>query len=523
MAAGTETLTAEQASHLLDGLQRRSAPPEQTDRDGVTSWVAPCPSHGDDGQPLVLTRIDASDRWLLTCHGPCDAHDVRITLEGGISSPNWQPTWSRLDLSTHLDGTHRPQVPELLARTDGVCLLYAGRVHSFHGESESGKSWASLVAAAAELIDGGQVLMLDYESDAATVVGRLLALGVDPGSIRDGFDYRRPDTAPDANPAESAAFDGLLAQRYDLVILDGVTEALATVGVSSIDNDEVTTWVRQIPRAVAVRTGAAVVLVDHVTKSSDDRGRFAMGAQAKMAALDGAAYVVEVVEPIGAGMRGRLALRVGKDRPGGVRPHAGPWRKGDRTQEAAVITLDSTVPGRTVATVDPPRTPSAPPGQHDGQHGGSPWRPTFLMEKVSQLLEDGGPTSGRGVLDGVRGRDDNVRAAIAALIDGKYVSADGPKKGGHPMLVSLRPFRQSVRPDEPDALPSPLPLDRVVRPASPIEGGRTDALNDTESTAARTHPDAPGRTPQDGSTPRALLAPPTTATTAATNTQEYLS
>src|SRR5665811_288715 len=54
--------------------------------------------------------------------------------------PEDVPSWLPVDLSTYLDGSHKPVVPTLLARTDGVCLLYPGLIHSLHGESESGKS-----------------------------------------------------------------------------------------------------------------------------------------------------------------------------------------------------------------------------------------------------------------------------------------------------------------------------------------------------------------------------------------------
>ncbi len=184
-------------------------------------------------------------------------------------------------------------------------------------------------------------------------------------------------------PPPTPVWDGLLGQRYDLVVLDGVTEALAVFGAASKDNDEVTAWIRRVPRTLAQRTGAAVVLVDHVTKDADTRGRYAIGGQAKLAALDGAAYVVEVLEPLGVGMVGRLALRVAKDRPGQVRPRSGSWRKSDRTQEAAVVVVDSRQSDRTLVTVEPLRS---------DQHGGGAdttgaFRPTALMERVSRHLE----------------------------------------------------------------------------------------------------------------------------------------
>ena len=84
------------------------------------------------------------------------------------------------------------------------------------------------------------------------------------------------------------------------------------------------------------------MLIDHVTKNSDSRGRFAIGAQAKLAGLDGAAYTIEVRKPLGRGMEGALSVRVAKDRPGAVRPNCGAYRASDRTQEAAYVVVDST-------------------------------------------------------------------------------------------------------------------------------------------------------------------------------------
>jgi hypothetical protein len=60
-----------------------------------------------------------------------------------------------------------------------------------------------------------------------------------------------------------------------------------------------------------------VVLIDHVTKDTSTRNRWAIGGQAKTAGLTGAPYTVEVVAPLGRGMRGEVVLKIPKDRPGG--------------------------------------------------------------------------------------------------------------------------------------------------------------------------------------------------------------
>lgn len=65
--------------------------------------------------------------------------------------------------------------------------------------------------------------------------------------------------------------------------------------------------------------GPAVVPLDHVTKNKDARGRYAIGAQHKLAAVRGAAYHLETVHPFGRGTHGQAQLIIQKDRPGHIR------------------------------------------------------------------------------------------------------------------------------------------------------------------------------------------------------------
>ena len=70
-------------------------------------------------------------------------------------------------------------MPTLLPRTDGVCLLYAGRVHSLTGEPGGGKTWIALHLIADTLTAGGTAMLIDYEDTPASAVSRLRTLGVD--------------------------------------------------------------------------------------------------------------------------------------------------------------------------------------------------------------------------------------------------------------------------------------------------------------------------------------------------------
>jgi hypothetical protein len=288
-------------------------------------------------------------------------------------------------------------------------------------------------------------------------------LGIPAEQIRDLFSYRRPEVHPGTLAREYAAWERMLTGRYAIAILDGVTEALSVFSVTSKDNDEVTKWIRTIPRRIASSTGAAVILVDHVTKDADTRGRFAIGGQAKMAALDGAAYVVEVIEPLGVGLVGRISLRVAKDRPGMVRPISGMWRKTDRTQETAVIVVDSSVTGRIEIRVEMPRTDTQDTPAGDRQ----PWRPTGYMERVSRALELANAAMSRTkIKQTVPGNNDRIWEAIDYLIEDGYAAEDGPSKnGGRPTVRLIKLYREGTDepvPDLEDDEPAPDPLSRPV-------------------------------------------------------------
>lgn len=286
-------------------------------------------------------------------------------------------SWAPMDLSALLTGLVEQEQAVGLVRSDGVGLLYVGRINEIHGEPESGKSWAALIESKRQLEAGGLVRYLDFDSDADEIVGRLLALGVPTDAIRERFHYSRvEDAATDANLAD---FTGALAPdgtAYTLIVVDGVNDAFSTFGLSPNDNDDAIKFFAVFLRPLRAH-GAIVLTLDHVIKASEGRGRFSIGAQAKLAKIDGASFVIEIADPLGKadvkrglpGLRGVIVLRVGKDRKGSVRSASGEYRKSDRTQESARLVIDATaVDGLIVATVQPPFV-KAPPVVTVDAHG----------------------------------------------------------------------------------------------------------------------------------------------------------
>lgn len=332
--------------------------------------------------PAAAPVDDYTGEGLEGLLGPASAAPQPVEDTGPV------PSWLPVDLAGYLDGTYQPEEATIMTRTDGAGLIYPGLVHDFHGESESGKSLVAQAVCADLILKGQEVVYLDFESGPGPMAQRMLAFGLTVEQITRQFIYVRPELNPYAL-TETEAFKALLSRQPALVVLDGVTDALVQFGASSKDNDEITKWHRYVPRTIADRTKAAVVLIDHVIKDGESRGRFAIGGQAKLATIDGASYAVEITEPIGKGMRGLVVLRIGKDRPGTIRPQCGAWRASDRSQEAARVVIDSSAdPGRI-------RWEFQPPTSHvgDAPEPERRYTPTGAMERVSKLLEERGSMS----------------------------------------------------------------------------------------------------------------------------------
>ena len=369
--------------------------------------------------------------------------DEQGSGEGADGAENDAPSsWATVDLGPYLDGTHVAQKPTVLLRSDGAALFYAGETHSIYGESESGKSWVALIAAAEVIAHSGDVLFVDFESTPARIVERMGHLRVSAEAMAEHLAYVRPEMVPNA---DDKAWRDVLSVPRELVIIDGVTAAMSIFGASSQDNDETTKWQSVFPAKVAAQSGAAVVMIDHVTKSTEGRGRFAIGAQAKLAALTGAAYVVTPLTVIAKGQCGYLEMRVAKDRPGEIRAGLDAESAGDRTQCAAIVEIDSDNDGQIT-----PRILTASEGEREAaafrstSMGANP--PTYYMGKVSRALALEGDLSMNRILQTVGGGRGYVEKAVKALKLGGYVVEYAGERGAR-MHRLVQPFDPEM-PDE---------------------------------------------------------------------------
>jgi len=246
--------------------------------------------------------------------------EITAVTEPGAIRPSDETGWEFTDLSAVLDGSHKPVVPTVGARDDGIGLFYAGHINGIQGESEAGKSWVALITCLIEINRGNHVVYVDFEDSEAGVVGRMLLIGAVPHDIRERFHYARPNLTPGRGDLD--AFVGRVdAVKPTLVVVDGVTEAMSMLGLELKENTEIAKFRRTFLRPLA-DTGAAVVPLDHVVKDGQNRGRYALGGVHKLNGVDGVQYMLEAVKPFGINTEGRSRLRIAKDRPAQVRKHA---------------------------------------------------------------------------------------------------------------------------------------------------------------------------------------------------------
>jgi len=260
------------------------------------------------------------------------------------------------DLADAIAGRDIP-APKYLERTDGIPLLYPGRVHWLQGESESLKSWAAQLAGAQVLLADGNAPYIDFEDDDRGVVARLLALGVPAATIGnpDRFRYIRPDEPLHARNGTLLPGAVTLGQHmqhtWHLAVIDGVTEAMTVEGLNLMDNGDVARWMALLPKRIAA-TGAAVAVIDHVVKAKEAQGRYALGGGHKLAGVSGATYRFVTTRPMSRATNGKevtgvAIITVEKDRPGYVRAKA-------ENKVIAVLELTAYPDGSVIGRLVPP-------------------------------------------------------------------------------------------------------------------------------------------------------------------------
>lgn len=305
----------------------------------------------------------------------------------------------------------RPNIGELLGADVG--LVYSGRLNSLAGPPSAGKSWIALAVALTEARRGRRVIWGDLEDDATTLAARLVALGAEDGEI-ELFEHVRPDMGDVA-----AAVEPLLKRGPSLVVIDSLGEAMAAAGLNQNDDADVAVFLQRTRHLADA--GPGMLLLDHVTKSTDGRDLWAIGSQRKLAGLNGIALVAVPKKPFSSGRAGTTQLVVAKDR-GGV------WAVRQRIADVAFEPKPDG--GLQVAAW---RVTEEAPAADGG------WRPTGIMARVSAFVIANPGASTNAIREGVGAKREHVSRALKVLADEGFIATEAGARNSL-THVSIRPF-----------------------------------------------------------------------------------
>lgn len=389
----------------------------------------------------------SSSQWQIPQDPPSDPNSPPWGVLWQCPKEQAESAWIPANMLEVLAGNLEAPKPTIAPRSDGVCLLYAGLTHAFNGEPESGKSLIAQAIATQVISQHEPVLYIDFESDVRSVTRRLIDIGALEKDIANHFAYISPQTPHDNRDGQGRpvannlalandVFDYLLATKWTLVVIDGVEAAFSMYGLDSNKQGDVWGWQAKLPKKIAKITGAAVLMVDHVVKNKDTRGRFAVGSGAKLGAATGATYLIEPISRIGKGLSGDVKILLAKDRAGDLRRYCEPERQ--NLDRIATVNIDSTRADKPILF-----TFKAPVKQ------AGTFRPTGLMENISKFVEkqnEKGTTPQQGAISAqVKGRSETLQQATQTLIDEGYIKQT-PGKRGAKLHTSLRPYRQKDDP-----------------------------------------------------------------------------
>lgn len=356
-------------------------------------------------------------------------------------------TWNPVNLAAV------EQRPPIMPTLGALGLVYPGRRHVFSGPPESGKTIVAYIETLSVIRAGGRVVLIDLEMGPWDARDRLRDLGATDDELA-AIHYIEPET-----PATTEIIAGLVALAPDLVVIDAAAGAYELQNLDDNKRQDVETFARLYVRAFW-SVGIATIVLDHVTKNTDGRGRFAIGSERKIGGAD-VHLGFEAVKAISRGHNGVLKVTTHKDRFGHLpRPVAATLRlASDPDTHAISWTLEA----------------SADDTEDDG------WKPTQLMEKVSRHLEQTpDPQSRSEITRSVRGKKAYVLSAIDHLVTDGYATATAGARGAS-LITSTHPFRV------PDPFP-PVPgtaADITRSPFLPPTGGNGSGNGSDDSEAER--------------------------------------
>ena len=337
-------------------------------------------------------------------------------------------------------------------------MLYARKRHVLSGPPESAKTLIAYLLLLSAMRDGWHVAIIDFEMGPTAARQLLHELGATQDELTDIY-YVEPSAPPN-----EANYQALIGHEIRLVLLDAAIGAYDAQGLDDNKRQDAEkfagTWTAPLWQAEI-----ATLLIDHVVKNVDGRGKYTIGSERKLGGAD-VHLGLEALKTLSRGGSGLIKVHVHKDRPGYMpRP------------SVAVLELASDPDTHHISWQirDP----------HPVDEEGA-FKPTIYMERVSRELEKhDDPLSRNQIEEAVQGKRDYVRDALDHLVADGYVSESvGPRNAR--MFASIAPYRKppdDLAPTSPPPRPGEDIDDFAPTPLTGVSAGR--GQSDAEATSPR--------------------------------------
>jgi hypothetical protein len=261
-------------------------------------------------------------------------------------------TWQALDLAA--DEFESEPKPPAIAR-----LLYSGLRHALSGPPESVKTIVAWILMLEHVRAGNTVAVVDFEMGPYATRRLLLDLGFTLDEIREHVVYYEAPGEP-----KTADITELREAGVTLVVIDA---AAGAYDASSLDDNKrqdverfARAWIRPLFDA-----SITSVLIDHVTKNSETRGRYMIGSERKLGGLDVHFGLELVGQPLTRGGSAIVRVLVHKDRTGHLRRPVARELHLHSDPESHLLTSEWKVPAAAQASGE--------------------WRPTIYMERYLEV------------------------------------------------------------------------------------------------------------------------------------------
>jgi hypothetical protein len=306
-------------------------------------------------------------------------------------------SWQRIDLSA--DEYAQPTEPPVT-----LGLFYRGKRHALSGPPEAAKTLVALVAGLEHKRAGhGEFGIVDFEMGEHATRLLLSELGATDEEIAAVY-YAVADGPPGADDVAA-----LVAAGVTFMVIDS---AAGAYDASALDDNKrqdaerfARTWIEPL-----WKNGIATVLIDHVVKDTESRGKFAIGSERKLGTVD-VHLGLEAITPLSRGTTGLFRITTHKDRPGHLpRPRAADLELASDPETHAISWTFR-------------------PAAEQAAESGDAWRPTVLMDRVLEYVDrhDYEPTSRTALTGAIKGNKQYLFQAIDFLILDGRLAMNGKK------------------------------------------------------------------------------------------------